>query len=1080
MYSKYLKFLILFLFGIALLSSQANAEGKEKEKKLSKTQGLPNRTYLNINNISTQIYNDGNSDIKPDGNSGVIYPKGSGKGAVFESGFVWGALISGDPQPRIGGSTYSQGLQGGKILSPGVAESPDLDKNRIYRVRPDIYPGGPDVDLSLAAIDEATSASAIRNQYETDWTEWPVADGAPFNDVDSNGTWDPNVDVPGVPGADQTIWFVANDLDANKTRDLYGADPLGIEMQATLWAYAQAGALGNMFFRKYIIINKSNEVFNNMYVAMWSDVDLGNSTDDYSGCDTTLSLGFTYNANAVDATYDPLTPPAVGFDFFQGPIVPGEPTDTAIFKSKFVPGMKNLPMTAFIYYARGDATVTDPQLGAIEGSTQWYNFMQGRVGKTGEPFRTPPELGNQPTTYVLTGDPVAGTGWLDGQQLPAGDRRQASVSGPFNMAPGDTQEVVVAEIVAGATGGVSNIDAVGLLKTFDQKAQEAYDNFFILPSPPPKPNVQVAELNQELILNWGWSSLDVAATEGFGFKGFAFEGYNVYQLPAAGATIDQARRLATFDLTSDPATVLGPVVDPTSGATIVVPQQYGNNGGIQRYFRVTKDYIKNSPLVNGNRYYFAVTAYAFSPDSLAVPNNLENPLSIITAVPHSPNPGTRYNNAYADTVQGVTHEGPGDGSVVPIVVDPSSLNGHTYRVNFIETDGEYTYNITDETINQLIASGLSNQADNGEHAIVDGILVKVLGPPPGMKDFDFTGIRTITFAGTGDGGNWGSEGYSGAIGNGFDNWFSGSTVTYDKLTNVELRFADADTLGNFDINQENVSFGYRYMRGATGDPARPEFAQYILNPSAGYAFQEFSKNVPLAAYNLETTPPTRLAVGFLENNAINAVLDGKYFPINHDAPISDNIAATGPREWLYIFSVPYSETPDPALEVDILNETLPIMWFLTVNRRFNVPFVNDDTFTILSNHISTPADVFTFTAPAVVGDMELAKEDVNRVNVYPNPYYGVNSEEINKYNRFVTFTHLPAKATIRLFNLAGVLVKTVQKDDLSQFARWDLSNESGLPVASGLYIAHIDMPELGVTKILKLAIIQEQQILDRF
>jgi hypothetical protein len=86
-----------------------------------------------------------------------------------------------------------------------------------------------------------------------------------------------------------------------------------------------------------------------------------------------------------------------------------------------------------------------------------------------------------------------------------------------------------------------------------------------------------------------------------------------------------------------------------------------------------------------------------------------------------------------------------------------------------------------------------------------------------------------------------------------------------------------------------------------------------------------------------------------------------------------------------------------------------------------------------------------------------------------------------KHNRFVTFTHLPDNATIRIFNLAGVLVKTIEKDPTSgQFQRWDLANESGLPVASGLYIAYIDLPELGTSKILKVAIIQEQQILDRF
>jgi len=93
----------------------------------------------------------------------------------------------------------------------------------------------------------------------------------------------------------------------------------------------------------------------------------------------------------------------------------------------------------------------------------------------------------------------------------------------------------------------------------------------------------------------------------------------------------------------------------------------------------------------------------------------------------------------------------------------------------------------------------------------------------------------------------------------------------------------------------------------------------------------------------------------------------------------------------------------------------------------------------------------------------------------------VNNEELNKYQRFVTFNHLPEQATIRIFNLAGVLVRTIRHDQPgSQFERWDLSNEQGLPIGSGLYVAYIEMPNLGTTRVLKLAIVQERQILDRF
>jgi hypothetical protein len=52
-------------------------------------------------------------------------------------------------------------------------------------------------------------------------------------------------------------------------------------------------------------------------------------------------------------------------------------------------------------------------------------------------------------------------------------------------------------------------------------------------------------------------------------------------------------------------------------------------------------------------------------------------------------------------------------------------------------------------------------------------------------------------------------------------------------------------------------------------------------------------------------------------------------------------------------------------------------------------------------------------------------------------------------------------------------------DDTEQFLRWNLCNEAGIPVAAGMFIAYIDMPDLGKTKILKFAVIPESQILDK-
>jgi len=162
---------------------------------------------------------------------------------------------------------------------------------------------------------------------------------------------------------------------------------------------------------------------------------------------------------------------------------------------------------------------------------------------------------------------------------------------------------------------------------------------------------------------------------------------------------------------------------------------------------------------------------------------------------------------------------------------------------------------------------------------------------------------------------------------------------------------------------------------------------------------------------------------------------------------------------------------------------LPILFIITLNSGCTNSTEPTDKAVLRISEPPTITGFYKTTIEQPEGTGEIIGNPsykVNKINVFPNPYYGVNSEELNKYNRFVTINHLPQRATIRVFNLAGVLVQTITKDDPSQFTRWNLNNQSNLPVASGLYIAYIDMPDLGATKILKIAIIQEQQILDRF
>ena len=103
-----------------------------------------------------------------------------------------------------------------------------------------------------------------------------------------------------------------------------------------------------------------------------------------------------------------------------------------------------------------------------------------------------------------------------------------------------------------------------------------------------------------------------------------------------------------------------------------------------------------------------------------------------------------------------------------------------------------------------------------------------------------------------------------------------------------------------------------------------------------------------------------------------------------------------------------------------------------------------------ANPIQPGVDEFVFSTMA---SETVASNDVSEVSVYPNPYYGTHELESSRADKYVSFNHLPAEAKIDIYSLGGVFVRSIHKHDASQFAQWDLKNQYGYPVASGLYIS---------------------------
>lgn len=1145
---------LMVLFGAAMLFATELPDKTKgvKAGALTKTGGTPLYQILNINNITSWMRSDGQSNHSPSEHDGAYYPRGTAN-VLYEDGIMWGGkayLDAAMTQPgpvqveRVGGSTYNTGTRAGRIVGMGaaaVAANPADADVRIYRIRRD-YAIMTDDDLRRDAaesfeipIGEVTDAqmAQIKSQYETDWNNWPVVYGAPYIDRNNNGTYEKppafgasfnpdslisqNRDEPGIAGsdpnspADQVIWTVTNDLDRSASLGLYGSEPLGLEAQITVWGYKGTSAIGNLYFRKARIINKGGVdigggakgsfYIDSMYVAQWSDPDLGDSGDDLSGCDSTISIGFVYNGNANDANFKKygLPPPAVAYDFLQGPMVPGAATDSAVFNLKRRYGMKNLGLTSFAYFSAGSG-ISDPAF-SREGGLRWWKMLQGFVPDAStSPKRLYPHPPGYPVTkFPLSGDPVNRTGFIDGQgqtySFAPGDRRIVLNSGPFTLAPGDTQELVVGT-VAGI--GADRISSVAVMKFNDRFVQNTYDALFQVPKAPVAPDVKVAELDGEVVLEWGSNLQRVVDTEDRVGQpgGYAFEGYNIYQLPGPNAQLSEATRILTYDLETDPTVVLDEQFDVRSGQILRLPVHFGANSGVKRYFSFKRDYIRDIDKVyNGQQYYLAVTAYSVSTVPGYLPAALESTPQILTVRPRVPF-GKNFATKHGDTLS-YTKTGSTDGAIRPIVIDPAVSTGDTYEVRFADAGGgATTWSLMNKTKNKTLTSGETNQSGDDRYKIFEGIYLKVEGPPPGMKDWDIpNGQRRFTWA---DGYTY-FEGFETTIGWDEPAYFFGSidekTVKAHELKNVLLKLAAASSgtatnpnagnnpYGGWDVSNPgsdpNFSYGYRYLRGATGAPARPEFAPYVVNATAGYAYQDYKRGVPLSAWNVEANPPVRLAVGHLENNVATGLVDGKWWPGANGTGTAGNQGST--REWLFIFDRPYTDaTPAAELQKDILNNGLPVMWWLGVNRRGGANFSAGDEFLILANHVNTPSTVFSFTAPAPESGTEVEKQSANKIGVFPNPYYAMNTAETNRFFKFVTFNNLPPKATFRIFNMAGQLVRTLEKNDPSQFFRWDLNNQNNFPVASGIYVVYLDLPDLGMSKVLKVAIIQEQEVLDVF
>ncbi|MBI3194585.1 MAG: hypothetical protein HYZ34_09000, partial [Ignavibacteriae bacterium] len=623
------------------------------------------------------------------------------------------------------------------------------------------------------------------------------------------------------------------------------------------------------------------------------------------------------------------------------------------------------------------------------------------------------------------------------------DRRIVLSSGPITMALGDTQEVVIGLMGAIANREKDYMEAYGLLKKIDDEAQNAFNFNFDLPKNVPAPSVNIVELDGKIILEWESDTARIRECETYNSKGYRFEGYTIWQFPNARATIDVARQLAPFDVTGPRSRVL------------------------------EIDKFKNRPLVNGQPYYYAIQTVVLNPDP-SVKSRLESAPIIKTAIPHSPNPGTVYPYELQEPKSLAQNAiGKNDATVFVSYNDPTKADGHTYSVLFHSAVNE-TWDFVDKTESDTLVKDVRFVSGTSSYrSVTRGFTVTVNVPKVGIKGVylvksDNTTMREPVFATPDPKGEFYIIGQIvDARGNStIDTMAGGNRSDRD----IEWRFGDSSwavmAIGTSSF-WKRVPYQMWQIGNGSTIPDRQLYT-VIVPPEKDSVWR--ATKLLSRSYNNKSLKTFYPIAVYADSNQY---FDGKYI---------DNIASRRDSNRLKgILLVNITISKDPVWAIGRtyladLNDDGQIPPAGTVIRFEKYKAIVE-------------GDVKEFTTTKTeYENLTAAKTEVERINVFPNPYYGVNKQMASRQAPFVKFNHLPAYAKIRIFNLAGHLVRTLEKiyasTEPTQFLTWDLQNENGLPVASGIYLAYLELKDangndLG-TKTLKIMIIQEQQYLDNF
>jgi len=401
------------------------------------------------------------------GEGGLEWPKGENSRAVFQSGlWIAAGKVNGVDDLHVAVGEYST------QFVPGEIDGNDGHIYRMHKVEIDAFlnndwPTFSTMTLMLpeTIIDGANVYTQLTDTDlpTADFMNWPINMGAPWIDGNDDGVYNPqDGDYPAIKG-DMYHWYVMNGADSLAHAFYWEGEPMDIEVAVAVYGFNAQGPLSNTLFWEWTITNAGTDTLDSTFVGFWADMDIGYHGDDLIGVDTTQNMIYSYNDEYdYDDGYGD-TPPAVGQIILQTPIIPSV-GDTAVVDGEEILDYDNIPIYALVYYQG-----TNPDLNDPESPEHIFYYLNGLKVPSGDAYLDP--VGNE-SRFVFTGNPYTGEGWIDSW---AGDNRQINSMGPFQMLPGESQQIVAALLIS---RGMSNLHSVAALLAEAPIVIDAWKNEF--------------------------------------------------------------------------------------------------------------------------------------------------------------------------------------------------------------------------------------------------------------------------------------------------------------------------------------------------------------------------------------------------------------------------------------------------------------------------------------------------------------------------------------------------------------------------------------------------------------------------